>query len=127
MSTPESGGPGGIRTLELRHVKATVTKKPLPYVQHLCRIPLNFVKVYDKRLILKASAANDGDNPELFIDLEHPHPEFIQQNGAEIHLGVSANFRLEPQRNSVVKPHVDIYIPISEVGKLIEALRSVKP
>ena len=98
------------------------TPKALPHVEPLGRVRLNFVKVYDKRLILKASGSNPGDNPELFIDLEHPRPESTQQNGPELHLGVSANFRLEPQKNSRVKPHIDLYIPESEIHKLLQSI-----
>jgi len=98
------------------------TKTPLPHVEPLGRVRVNFVKVYDKRLIMKASAKNDGDNPELFLDLEHPRPEFEQQDGVELHLGVSANFRLEQRRDSSVKPHIDVYLPLSEIPKLLQAL-----
>ncbi len=124
----ESSGPEGIRTLDFRLVKATTSdKKPLPRIQPLGHVPINFVKVYDKRLILKAAAANDGDDPELFIDLESPRPEYTQQNGLELHLGVSANFWVESRRNSQVKPHIDIYIPASEIPRLAEILRGVEP
>lgn len=98
------------------------TPKALPYVEPLGCVRLNFVKVYDKRLILKASGSNPGDNPELFIDLEHPRPESTQQNGPELHLGISANFRLESQRDSAVKPHLDIYIPASEIHAFLQAI-----
>ncbi len=98
---------------------AAPSKTPLPHVQHLCRIPVNFVKCYDQRFLLKAARE---DQPELFVDLETPRPDFQEQNGAELHLGVSGQFRLEARRNSAVKPHLDIYIPISEVAKLREAL-----
>jgi len=96
--------------------------KALPRIRFLGRFPINFVKVYDSRLILKASAANGGDNPELFLDLESPQPSFTQQNCAELHLGIAANFRLEQSRNSAVKPHIDIYLPASEIPRLLKAL-----
>lgn len=98
------------------------TPKALPRVEPLGRVRLNFVKVYDKRLILKASGSNPDDNPELFIDLEHPRSESTQQNGPELHLGISANFRLESQRNSAVKPHIDFYIPASEIHAFLQAI-----
>ncbi len=64
---------------------AASDRKPLPRVQPLGRIPINFVKVYGAftkypdNLVLKASAQNRGDDPELFIDIERPMPEFKSQ------------------------------------------------
>lgn len=96
--------------------------KPLPLVEPLGRVRLNFVKAYDKRNILKASARNEGDNPELFIDLEHPVEGFTEMKETELHLGISANFHLEPQKNSAVKPHIDLFVPASEIPNLLNAL-----
>lgn len=102
------------------------SKKELHRVEPLGRVKVNFVKAYDKRSILKASARNEGDNPELFIDLEHPQPSFTEMDSPELHLGISANFRFEPQRDSSVKPHIDIYVPASEARRLREMLEKVK-
>ncbi len=96
--------------------------KPLPYVEPLGRVKLNLVKAYDKRLILKASAKNKDDNPVLYIDLEHPRDDFTQMKETELHLGISANFRVEPQHDSSVKPHIDIYIPKSEIHSFLRSI-----
>ena len=101
-------------------------QKPLPRVKPLGSVPVSFVKVYGGNLILKASSKNDGDNPLLFLDLEHPRPNFGQMDGSELHLGVAAKFRLEPQRDSSVKPHIDIYVPASEAVRLREMLEKVR-
>lgn len=98
-------------------------KVQLPHVEPLGRIPLNFVKVYapEHGVVLKAHRGN-GDNPELYIDLEHPRPEFEQQNGPELHLGISAKFRVEPLRNSKVKPHIDAYLAESEIHRFLQSI-----
>lgn len=90
--------------------------KPLPRVEPLGRLKVNFVKVYSPQLMMKAHEKNHNDNPELFVDIE----------GEEIHLGVSAKFRFEPQRESQVKPHIDIYIPITEGAKVLEMVEKLR-
>lgn len=98
------------------------TPKALPHVEPLGRvngIPINYVKVYApmQGVVLKAHHEND-DGCRLFIDLE----DSGRNEGIELHLGVGGNLRAETLRNSKVKPHIDIYIPFSEAGKLREAL-----
>lgn len=92
--------------------------KPLPRVQPLGRVRLNFVKVYapNQGVVLKAHRDNGGC--ELFLDLE----DSDRPEGVELHLGIAGSFRPEPLRNSEVKDHIDIYIPRSEVSNLLRAL-----
>ena len=104
----------------------------LPHVEPLGSVKINHVKLFDENLILKAHTNNNGDNPKLYLylDIEHPLPEFKQQKGTELHLGLSgvklsfiANFRREPKRDSNVKfGRIDAYIPPSEIPKLLQAL-----
>jgi len=94
---------------------APQSRKELPRVEPLGRIRINFVKIYSRDLVMKAHADN-GDKPELFIDLEHAG------RGGELHFGISADFRFEPWRYTEVKPHIDIYIPASEIPRLREML-----
>ena len=122
MSIPESDGPAEIRTRDLRHVKATLDKKPLPKLTHLCRIPLNFVKVYApaQGVVLKAHREN-GDSPELFLDLE----DSGRAEGVEVHVGIGGRFRVEQLRNTAVKVHIDAYAPKDQIPELLKALGRV--
>ena len=101
--------------------------KPLPRMQSLGRvdgIPINYVKVYAPKqgVILKAHHEND-DGCRLFLDLE----DSGRNEGIELHLGVGGNLRPEPLRNSNVKPHIDVYVPRSEVIPLVTALYAAVP
>jgi len=90
-------------------------KKELPRIVSLGSVRVNFVKVYSPSLVMKAHS-DDGDRPELFVDLEDAG------RGRELHLGISADFRFEPWRYTEVKPRLDIYIPASEIPRLREML-----
>lgn len=94
--------------------------KPLPRVERLGRVKVNFVKVYSRDLVMKAHS-EDGDDPELFVDVENSG-----RRGLELHLGVSANFRFEPWRYTAVKPHIDIYIPITEGEKIADIVEKLR-
>lgn len=101
--------------------------KPLPRIQPLGRvdgIPINYVKVYAPKqgVVLKAHHENN-DGCRLFIDLE----DSGRNEGIELHLGVGGNLRAESLRNSKVKPHIDVYVPRSEVISLITALYAAVP
>lgn len=122
MENPLKSRPISTETLK----RKPQSQKQLPRVEPLGHIPINFVKVYGRELIMKASAKNDNVSPTLFLDLERPRPEFGQMDGPELHLGVSASFRSEDVRPSGVKPHIDIYIPASEITRLRELLARVK-
>ena len=95
----------------------------IPKMIPLGRLKANFVKVYDDRCML---AAGPTQAPVVFIDLELPQPEYQQQKETEIHIGISANFQLGSRKDSGVKPHIDIYLPLSEIGKLEEIIGSLR-
>lgn len=92
-------------------------KVQLPHVEPLGYVKLNFVKAYVRGGGGMLNAHRDtGGDPVLYIDLEHsPH-------GTELHLGVSGNFSVSPERPSSVKPHIDIYIPQSQIHKFLQSI-----
>ena len=95
-------------------------RTPLPLVEPLGRVSPRFCKLYSKEhgIFLKTHADNGGDKPTLWIDLEH------SEWGPELHLAVTQGWRKEAVRESGVKndSRLDIYIPASEISKLLSAL-----
>jgi len=91
-------------------------KVRLPHVEPLGYAKLNFVKVDVRGGGMLNAHRDTGGDPVLYVDLEHsPH-------GTELHFGASGNFSLSPERPSSVKPHIDIYIPESEIHRLLQSI-----
>lgn len=99
--------------------------KQLPRIKSLGRIDVRFVSVLAPELgkALKAHRS-DGDAPVLYVDLEAPRKGFKEQVEPELHLGISAQFKVA-SLSPTIKPHVDIFIPLSEARKLRELLKEV--
>lgn len=99
--------------------------KELPRIKSLGRVEARFVSVLAPELgkCMKAHR-NDGDNPTLYVDLEAPRKGFKEQVEPELHLGISAQFKVA-SLSPTIRPHVDIFIPLAEVRKLRELLKEM--
>lgn len=106
----------------------------LPHVRHIGKIALDNVKVYYRSLPVMLEADNQchlchqSDFPTLWVDLERPDASHEHADkGWQIHLGVSAlTFHEEETRQSRVKPHIDIYISLSEFLRLAKLFEKIK-
>lgn len=104
--------------------------KKLPIGKNFGRIPINLITVYHKLPYLIISDKTRNENPLLFIDIETPdksHKTYTSKKlEKEIHFGITGNFRLISKKSDKFKPHIDIYIPISELNYLIDTLLKIR-
>lgn len=86
----------------------------IPRKIELGSLPVSFVSVYNpaRRLQMKSAAE---DRPLIFLDIEGPRPEFKVQKSPEFHLGVWGGFQNVRLRSDMVRPHIDIYVPVEAV------------
>ena len=100
-------------------------KMRLPIGKAFLKILLNKAKVYVnvKGCFIEAYRVSGGE-PEMYIDLESPRPEYRVHKETELHFGIRANWRMEEIRESNVKSNrIDLYMPLNEVPNLIFQLR----
>jgi len=96
----------------------------VPFGKSITTVPLNKVKVFVpiKNAMLQCFRYKGGD-PQLFVDVEDPRPEYKFMEGKEIHFGIRGNFELEPVFESNVKKNrIDFFVPISQLQNLIDEL-----
>lgn len=88
-------------------------------------VPLRFFKVYSHSFgFLKSHEENDGDEPQIYLDLEDSRENYEQHLELEAHIGVWSpdGFRVEESRKSGVKDHLDIYLGLEQLRELHSAL-----
>lgn len=94
-------------------------KKSLPITNNIGKITPNIAYFYGLKEI---AIANDA---VLYVDIEQPQEEYRAMKETEIHFGISGNWHFQ-RRYGNVKPHLDLYLSLSEFMELCRIINHIK-